>query len=95
MVGAILSVERKFVRSMIGKESEILSANGLLPKGFPLVIGTFLPKRELLRNVGTPIIRNDSLVKDPVGAHISAADIRSYAPSLSGMPWFLENVAIS
>jgi len=39
MEGSIVSVERKLVRSMIGKESKILSANGLLPKGERLVVG--------------------------------------------------------
>jgi glucose-1-phosphate thymidylyltransferase len=39
MEGSTVSVERKFLRSMIGKESKILSANGLLPKGERLVFG--------------------------------------------------------
>lgn len=39
MEDSTVSVERKFVRSMIGKESKILSANGLLPKGERLVVG--------------------------------------------------------
>jgi len=39
MEGSTVSVERKFVRSMIGKESKKLSANGLLPKGERLVVG--------------------------------------------------------
>ena len=34
-----IEVERKLVRSMIGKGSKILSANGLLPKGDRLVVG--------------------------------------------------------
>ena len=34
-----VDVERKIVRSMIGKGSKILSANGLLPKGERLVVG--------------------------------------------------------
>jgi hypothetical protein len=33
------SIERRFVRSMIGKGSKILSANGMLPKGDRLVVG--------------------------------------------------------
>ena len=36
---AVIDVERKFVRSMVGKGSKILSANGLLPKGQRLVVG--------------------------------------------------------
>jgi glucose-1-phosphate thymidylyltransferase len=32
MEGSTVSVERKFVRSMIGKESKILSANGFLQR---------------------------------------------------------------
>jgi len=39
MEGSTASVEWKIVRSMIGKESKILSANGLLPKGERLVVG--------------------------------------------------------
>ena len=39
MEGSTVSVERKFVRSMIGKGSKILSANGLLPTGERLVVG--------------------------------------------------------
>lgn len=39
MEGSTICVERKFVRSMIGKESRILSSNGLLPKGQRLVVG--------------------------------------------------------
>jgi glucose-1-phosphate thymidylyltransferase len=39
MDGSTINVERKFVRSMIGKESKILSSNGLLPKGERLVVG--------------------------------------------------------
>jgi hypothetical protein len=35
----IVDVEKKLVRSMIGKSSKILSANGLLPKGERLVVG--------------------------------------------------------
>jgi hypothetical protein len=37
--GSTVSIERKFVRNMIGKESKILSANGLLPKGERLIVG--------------------------------------------------------
>ena len=32
-------IEQRFVRSTIGKGSEILSANGMLPKGYRLVVG--------------------------------------------------------
>jgi NDP-sugar pyrophosphorylase family protein len=39
MDGTTIEVERKLVRSMIGKGSKILSANGLLPKGDRLVVG--------------------------------------------------------
>ena len=39
MDGSTINVERKFVRSMIGKESKILSSSGLLPKGERLVVG--------------------------------------------------------
>jgi len=39
MRGLAVSVNRMFVRSMIGKESEKPSANGLLSKGERLVIG--------------------------------------------------------
>ncbi len=39
MEGSTVNVERKFVRSMIGRESKILSSNGLLPKGQRLVVG--------------------------------------------------------
>lgn len=39
MEGSTVNVERKFVRSMVGKESKILSSNGLLPKGERLVVG--------------------------------------------------------
>ena len=34
-----IDVERKIVRSMIDKGSNIMSANGLLPKGERLVVG--------------------------------------------------------
>jgi hypothetical protein len=34
-----VNVERKIVRSMIGKGSKILSTNGLIPKGERLVVG--------------------------------------------------------
>ena len=36
---AIINVERKIVRSLIGKGSQILSSTGLLPKGERLVLG--------------------------------------------------------
>jgi len=39
MDDSAVSVERKLVRSMIGKGSKMLSANGLLPKGERLVVG--------------------------------------------------------
>ena len=39
MDDTVINVERKIVRSMIGKGSKILSANGLLPKGERLVVG--------------------------------------------------------
>jgi len=39
MDDATIDVERKLVRSMIGKSSRILSANGLLPKGDRHVVG--------------------------------------------------------
>ena len=39
MDGATIEVEGKFVVSLIGKNSKILSANGLLPKGNRFVIG--------------------------------------------------------
>jgi hypothetical protein len=39
MEGSTVSTERMFLRGMIGKESKILSANGLLPKGERLVVG--------------------------------------------------------
>ena len=39
MDGSTINVERKIVRSMIGKESKILSSVGLLPKGERLVVG--------------------------------------------------------
>lgn len=34
-----IEIEGKLFRSMMGKESNILSANGLLPKGERLVVG--------------------------------------------------------
>ena len=37
--GSTVSIERKFVRNMIGKESKILSTNGFLLKGERLVVG--------------------------------------------------------
>jgi glucose-1-phosphate thymidylyltransferase len=39
MDDTVIDVERKLVRSMIGKGSKILNANGLLPKGERLVVG--------------------------------------------------------
>jgi len=39
MDDTVIDVERKLVRSMIGKGSKILSANGLLPKGERLIVG--------------------------------------------------------
>jgi glucose-1-phosphate thymidylyltransferase len=39
MDDSVINVERKLVRSMVGKGSSILSANGLLPKGERLVVG--------------------------------------------------------
>ena len=39
MGDTVTDVERKLVRSMIGKGSKILSANGLLPKGERLIVG--------------------------------------------------------
>lgn len=39
MRGLTVSVDRIFVRSMIGKEFKILSANGLLSKGERPVVG--------------------------------------------------------
>lgn len=39
MEDAIIDVEKKIVRSMIGKGSKILSAHGLIPKGERLVVG--------------------------------------------------------
>ena len=39
MEGSTVSVERKFVRSMIGKGSRVLNSNGLIPKGERLVVG--------------------------------------------------------
>jgi glucose-1-phosphate thymidylyltransferase len=38
MDDTVIDVERKLVRSMIGKGSKILNANGLLPKGERLVV---------------------------------------------------------
>ena len=39
MDDTVVDVERKIVRSMIGKGSRILSSNGMLPKGERLVVG--------------------------------------------------------
>jgi len=39
MEDTIIDVEKKLVRSMVGKSSKILSAKGLLPKGERLVVG--------------------------------------------------------
>jgi glucose-1-phosphate thymidylyltransferase len=39
MDDTIINVERKLVRSMVGKGSKILSSNGLIPKGERLVVG--------------------------------------------------------
>jgi glucose-1-phosphate thymidylyltransferase len=39
MDDTVIDVERKIIRSMIGKGSKILNANGLLPKGERLVVG--------------------------------------------------------
>jgi glucose-1-phosphate thymidylyltransferase len=39
MEDTVVDVERKLVRSMVGKGSKILNANGLLPKGQRLVVG--------------------------------------------------------
>jgi len=39
MDDSVIEVEKKLVRSMIGKGSRILSANGLLPKGERLIVG--------------------------------------------------------
>lgn len=39
MDDSVINVERKLVRSMVGKGSRILSANGLIPKGERLVVG--------------------------------------------------------
>ncbi len=39
MDGALIDIEDKLVMSLIGKNSKILSANGLLPKGDRLVVG--------------------------------------------------------
>jgi glucose-1-phosphate thymidylyltransferase len=39
MEDTIISVERKIVRSMIGKGSKVLSSNGLIPKGERLILG--------------------------------------------------------
>ena len=36
---AVIDVERKLVRSIVGKGTKILNANGLLPKGQRLVAG--------------------------------------------------------
>jgi hypothetical protein len=39
MDDTMIEVERKIVRSMMGKGSKILSASGLLPKGERRVVG--------------------------------------------------------
>jgi len=39
MDDAVIDVERKLVRSMVGKGTKILNANGLLPEGQRLVVG--------------------------------------------------------
>ena len=39
MDDTVIDVERKLVRSMVGKGTKILNANGLLPKGQRLVVG--------------------------------------------------------
>jgi hypothetical protein len=39
MDDTVVDVERKLVRSKVGKGSKILNANGLLPKGQRLVVG--------------------------------------------------------
>ena len=39
MEDTVVDVERKLVRSMVGKGSKILNANGLSPKGQRLVVG--------------------------------------------------------
>jgi len=39
MEDTVINVERKLVRSMIGKGSKIMSSNGLLPKGERLIVG--------------------------------------------------------
>lgn len=39
MDDATINVERKIVRSMIGKSSRILTSNGMLPKGERLIVG--------------------------------------------------------
>ena len=39
MDDSVIEVEKKFVRSMIGKGSSILSSDGMLPKGERLVVG--------------------------------------------------------
>jgi glucose-1-phosphate thymidylyltransferase len=39
MEDSVINLERKIVRSMIGKASHVLSANGLIPKGERLVVG--------------------------------------------------------
>ena len=39
MEESVIDVERKLVRSMVGKGSRILSSNGLIPKGERLVVG--------------------------------------------------------
>jgi glucose-1-phosphate thymidylyltransferase len=39
MEDSVIDVERKIVRSMIGKASHVLNANGLIPKGERLVVG--------------------------------------------------------
>jgi len=44
MDDTVINVERKIVRSMIGKGSKILSANGLEPKGLRFVVGKHTAK---------------------------------------------------
>lgn len=39
MEDAVVDIDKKIVRSMIGKGSKILSANGMLPKGERLIVG--------------------------------------------------------
>ena len=39
MDGSVIDVEKKIVRSMIGKGSRVLTSNGMIPKGERLVVG--------------------------------------------------------